>query len=237
MSDELTAYQLLKEGSYQQAKEILKELIEVTPEEYNLFNFALCLYKLGELEEALEILEKLLDKNPEHKKGLFLKGVILRRLGELEKAKEIFMKLEDQYLAETIPEPIEKPKREEALEPEITVPDETPSEEELEVSNQEDYKGDIVRIKIDGSFEIEKKHFVAFLFKEGNLSETNVIISGSGNGELIVAGFSLPEGDITQDKGEGQLLVDLEDETFALKVNKDEQLYFQASLIIHWRKL
>ncbi|NPA16008.1 MAG: tetratricopeptide repeat protein [Deferribacteres bacterium] len=243
MSDELTAYQLLKEGRYLKAKEILEKLVEENPAEHNLFNFALCLWRLGELDEALSVLERLLEANPEHKKGLFLKGVILRREGRFEEAREVFTKLGEDYLAQAIPSLVEKPEVDEPLEFEVVKEDETeelPAAEEAVTADSRftsSYKGDIVRIKIDGSFEVEKGHFVAFLFKEGSLSEFNGTISGSGKGELVISGFSLPEGDITQDRGEGQLLIDLEEETYAIKSNKDEQVFFQASPIIHWKKL
>ncbi len=237
MGEDTKAYQLLIEGKYEEAKEILEKLVEENPKEHNLFNLALSLYKLERFEEALEILDKLLSINEEHKKALFLKGVILRRLAQLEEAKKIFSKVGFVELAEAMPEILEKPSPLE-IKPETKQKEffQEEAEQKEPVLTDLTEENKVLRMKVDGSFEVEKGFFIAFITEKGRISETHGLITGDGKGELVLSCCKIKEGEITKDKGEGQLSVNLKDETFIIKVNPQEDIFFQASFMINWTK-
>ncbi len=250
---EREAYQLLLEGKNQEAEELLRKVIEENPTPSALFNLALALYKQERFEEAKEVLEKLIDTDPEHKKGIFLLGVVCRRMGDMACAKSAFEKGGFEELAQAVPELV--PKKEEEIildepggklpdEPEEATPEpqeETPltEDEPAPSTTQEDTRKDfeVVRFMVeDSKLEIPIKHFIAFITKDGSVEEKQDEIIISGTGEVIVASAEL-EGSVSSDMGEGQLMIDEGDEKLVIKVNADETIYFKPSYRITWMKL
>ena len=230
---EKEAYQLLKEGRNEEAYQILEDLVRENPTESALFNIALALYRMNQLEEAKTYLEKLLEMNPEHKKGLFLLGVVCRRLGDMECAREAFDRGGFEELKEAIPEPV---KREE---PELEIPEEPhPEEATTEEGLQPAATAadtDIVRLRMEGKLSIPKEHFLSFIAKEGTIEERGDEILASGEGEVILSSTHL-EGEISSDSGEGQLLVDTLEERVVVKVNPDERVFFKNNPRVSWFK-
>ncbi len=250
---EKEAYQLLIEGKNQEALSILEEIVSSSPTESSLFNYALALYRLERLEEALDAVNRLLGLNPSHRKGLFLKGVICRRLGDMECAREALSLGGFEELEKLIPEPVKRSEPEEEIPeedlivlheeeekeeaPEEAAPEESVSEEPA-VTTEESASTPLttVRVRIEGTLKVASENFIAFITSTGSLEEQTGEYICKGNGEVILTPEQL-EGEIRQDAGEGQLLIDETDERLVIKVNPDEKVFYKESYKVSWLKM
>ncbi len=251
---EKEAYQLLLEGKYQEAAELLKQVVDESPTESALFNYALALYRLDRHDEALEVLERLIDQNREHKKALFLKGIICRRMGDMECAREAFDMGGFEELRDLIPSPIERPKvepeeeedvvvleeehpeREEPKEEEAPAEEEQPSPSTQEVQKDSGGNLHVIRMNVKGTVFVPLDAFAAFIAIEGTVEERNGECVCSGDGEVIL--FTEPvEGEVMSDSGEGQLLIDEGEEKLIVKANPEERVFYKVCARINWQKL
>ncbi|BAT71654.1 hypothetical protein TST_0854 [Thermosulfidibacter takaii ABI70S6] len=243
------AYQLLKEGEYQEAVELLQQVVNENPSISVLFNLALGLYKLERFEEARSYLEKLLEQEPEHKKGLFLLAVVCRRIGDMKCAREALEKAGLDELIEFVPEPVVK--TDEQIEPleqegklqeeetEIVHLDEPHKEEPLEktdlITEETSEKIRVVRFLFEGRVEFPLCYFLAAILREGNYrkSKDEVILNGKGE---VASCFKEVGAVIAEDEGEGQLMIDLKDEKLVIKVNQGEKVIYKDTYPVSWFK-
>lgn len=239
--EEREAYQLLKEGKYQEALEVLQKIVEESPTESSLFNISLALYRLERLEEAREHLQRLLEMNPEHQKGLFLLGVVCRRLGDMECAREAFERAHLEELKECIPEVVVKEPSEDEM-PEvpeteeiISLDEEAPSEAPSEQPQEEKVPAKLLRFYIDGTLTITNGRFLALVAQDGDVEERAEEVVVKGKGEIFIS-CEEAEGSILADSGEGQLMITTGEEKLILKTNPEDKVFYKENPLISWRK-
>ncbi len=88
------ALELIKDNNFQEAKEILTEIISQEPDNFEAIrSLGLCNVNLNILDEALVNFQKCIDNNPEDALSWYYKGTILELKNDLINAKQCFLQV------------------------------------------------------------------------------------------------------------------------------------------------